>query len=175
MKGQLTVLCENTVTRPDLVGEYGFSVYLETPAGNLLFDTGQGIGLIPNSLRLGKDLREVSRLILSHGHFDHTGGILPFLQVHGPCEILAHPDVLTERYRLVPPGQEGKPLSIGMPWNEGYLTSRGANFVFEKNFLEVLDGIFHLRRSAAAYFLRNRGSIVWPETRQPMVARPLAG
>lgn len=142
MSWRVTVLCENTVPVPALIGEHGFSAYVETPDAVILFDTGQGMGLVPNSLRLKKELRDVSTLVLSHGHFDHTGGMLAFLGVHGPCEVVAHPDVLLERFRWMPVGDTEKPVSIGMPWKEAYLATRGARFQWEPSFKEIAPNVF---------------------------------
>ncbi len=142
MSFKITVLCENTVARPGLVGEHGFAAHVETPHGNLLFDTGQGLALIPNAIALKKDLTEVSQVVLSHGHYDHTGGLLAFLGVHGPCEVVAHPQVLRERYWALPDRDEQAPLSIGMPWHESYLTTRGAAFRWVETFHETLPRVF---------------------------------
>jgi 7,8-dihydropterin-6-yl-methyl-4-(beta-D-ribofuranosyl)aminobenzene 5'-phosphate synthase len=142
MSTKITVLCENTVPSPGLLGEHGFAAYVETPEATILFDTGQGFGLIQNSLRLQKDLHKVTQVVLSHGHFDHTGGLLAFLGVHGPCEIVAHPDVLAERFRWMPVGQEEKPVSIGFPWREAYVTSRGARFKWQTAFTEIAPKTF---------------------------------
>lgn len=144
MSWNITVLCENTVPTPGLLGEHGFAAYVETPDTKLLFDTGQGFTLVPNSLRLQKELRGVSQLVLSHGHFDHTGGLLAFLGLHGPCDIVAHPDVLGERFRWMPvgPGLEEKPVSIGIPWREAYLTTRGARFKWQTSFSEIAPNVF---------------------------------
>jgi 7,8-dihydropterin-6-yl-methyl-4-(beta-D-ribofuranosyl)aminobenzene 5'-phosphate synthase len=142
MSWKITVLCENTVPSPGLLGEHGFAAFVETPSGALLFDTGQGFTLVQNALRLQKDLRSVAQLVLSHGHFDHTGGLLAFLGIHGPCEIVAHPDVLTERFRWMPVGKEEKPVSIGIPWREAYVTSRGARFRWQESFAELAAGVF---------------------------------
>lgn len=142
MTWKITVLCENTVPTPGLLGEHGFAAYVETPAGNLLFDTGQGFTLIQNSLRLQKDLRQVSQLVLSHGHFDHTGGMLAFLGLHGPCDVVAHPDVLLERFRMMPMGPEEKPVSIGIPWKKAYLTTRGARFKWHTSFAEIAPNVY---------------------------------
>ncbi len=142
MNWKITILCENTVPRPGLLGEHGFAAYIETPDGNILFDTGQGFSLIPNALRLQKDLRQVSRLVFSHGHFDHTGGLLAFLGLHGPCDIVAHPDVLSERFRWMPQGAEEKPVSIGIPWREAYITSRGARFQWITTFTEIAPNVY---------------------------------
>lgn len=139
---KVTVLCENTVPVPGLIGEHGFAAYVEAPEAVLLFDTGQGFGLIQNSLRLKKDLSKVEKLVLSHGHFDHTGGMLSFLGVRGPCPVVAHPDVLLERFRYMLVGPVERPVSIGMPWREAYLSTRGAQFQWTDTFTEIAPNVF---------------------------------
>jgi 7,8-dihydropterin-6-yl-methyl-4-(beta-D-ribofuranosyl)aminobenzene 5'-phosphate synthase len=130
------------VAAPGLLGEHGFAAYVETPDGNILFDTGQGFGLIDNSLRLKKDLRRVSQLVLSHGHFDHTGGLIKFLDCHGPCDVVAHPDVLSERFWRIGGPDGTQPLSVGIPWQESHLTTRGARFQWRTAFAEIAPNVF---------------------------------
>ena len=73
--GKLTILADNTVSgKSDLLGEHGFSIYLETSQGNFLFDTGKGKTIVHNATRCRKDLGAIKAIILSHGHADHTGG-----------------------------------------------------------------------------------------------------
>ncbi len=140
----LTVVCENTVTRPGFIGEHGFAAFIETEGGTILFDTGQGFSLVHNLLRLQKPFTKVTHLVLSHGHYDHTGGLLGFLGIKGPCTVLAHPDVLKERFRMmaVVPGGEEKPVSIGIPWQESFLVSRGARFQWIERWHEIVPGVF---------------------------------
>ncbi len=142
MSWKVTVICENSVARPGLLGEHGFAAYIETPDRTLLFDTGQGFSLIHNALRLQTDLKQVDSVVLSHGHFDHTGGLISFLGVHGPCNIVAHSDVLTERFRFMPVGREEKPVSIGIPWYPSYVMSRGGRFEWKKEWSEVAPGVY---------------------------------
>lgn len=143
MEFKITILCENTVTAPGLLGEHGFSALVETPDGNILFDTGQGLSIVRNSLRLHKDLKKVSKLVLSHGHFDHTGGVPAFLEIKGPCPIAAHPDIFSERFRMAPTGGgDEKPLSIGIPWTRTYLSTRGAQFEWYRSFSEVAPNVY---------------------------------
>lgn len=143
MECRITILCENTVQGLGFVGEHGFAALIETPGQNVLFDTGQGIGLIQNAFRLQKDLRDISKVVLSHGHVDHVGGLLALLGVKGACRITAHPDLFTERFWLLPLANgEEKPLSIGVPWPEAYLATRGAQFDWCREFSEVAPNVF---------------------------------
>jgi len=144
MDFRLTVICENTVVRPGFIGEHGFAALLETKNGFILFDTGQGFSLIHNLLRFLKDVTKIEKVVLSHGHYDHTGGLLAFLGVRGPCPVIAHPDVLKERFRLMSPapGMEEKPVSIGIPWHEAYLVSRGARFQWVTEWTEISPAVY---------------------------------
>jgi 7,8-dihydropterin-6-yl-methyl-4-(beta-D-ribofuranosyl)aminobenzene 5'-phosphate synthase len=143
MECRITVLCENTVQGLDLLGEHGFSAYIETPRQSILFDTGQGFSIIRNSLQLKKDLRNVSKVVLSHGHLDHVGGLAAFLGAKGPCPIAAHPDIFNERFWLMPAGDGVEnPVSIGMPWPQSYLATRGAGFEWYKEFSEIAPNVF---------------------------------
>ncbi len=60
---------------PTLVSEFGLSLLLESEGKTFLFDTGAGESLIPNLKTLGIPLEKCARVILSHGHYDHTGGL----------------------------------------------------------------------------------------------------
>lgn len=143
MECRITVLCENTVGGVGLLGEHGFSAFVEIPGQNILFDTGQGFSIIRNSLLLQNDLKHVSRVVLSHGHLDHVGGLLSFLGVRGACPITAHPDIFKAKFSLMPvEGGGEKALSTGMPWPEAHLTTRGAQFEWCRDFMEIAPGVF---------------------------------
>lgn len=72
-------LIENTGKRPGLQTEHGLSLYIETAHHKILFDTGATNGFLENAEKLGVDLAAVDTLVISHGHYDHTGGISGFL------------------------------------------------------------------------------------------------
>jgi len=137
---RLTILCENTATFAlNTLGEHGFSVFIETEYGNYLLDTGQGATLIHNGLSLKKDLRKISKILLSHGHYDHTGGLLPFLNVVHGVEIIGHPDLFMDRYAK---RASGETIYIGMPYRRAFLEGVGARFILHKTFQEVGPGLF---------------------------------
>lgn len=79
---KITVLSENTCQKGNLPTEHGLSLYIETENHKILFDTGQTDLFQKNAEALGIDLREVDIAIISHGHYDHTGGLLTFLEVN---------------------------------------------------------------------------------------------
>ncbi len=89
---KLTVLIENTTLRQDLACEHGLSLYLETPGCNILFDAGQSEAFAENAEKLDIDLRKADLAVLSHGHYDHGGGLRRFLELndHAPVYLNRH-------------------------------------------------------------------------------------
>lgn len=83
---KLWTLMENTSCREDCVCEHGLSLYLETGSHRILFDAGQTGAFADNAAALGVDLGAVDLCILSHGHYDHGGGLSRFLALndHAP-------------------------------------------------------------------------------------------
>ena len=83
---KVTILCENTGGHRVGLGEHGFSAFIETNHGNYLFDTGRGESVVRNSLELNKDIRTIKKIFLSHGHYDHTGGLPEVLKLKGKVD-----------------------------------------------------------------------------------------
>ena len=139
MKVKATVLCENYVMwNRRLLGEHGFSVYVKTEHGNFLFDTGTGTTILNNAGVLGFDLKALKGIILSHNHGDHTGGLLPVLEVKEGLDIYSHPNLFTETYGL----NSGRYIFIGMPYARGALESKKVKFNFSKEFKEIVPGLW---------------------------------
>lgn len=140
MSLRITILCENAVGPVSgTLGEHGFSALVEWDSGLLLFDTGQGLTLLHNAQRMNKNLHAVRQVALSHGHYDHSGGLLPLLRSCGPKQIFGHPAIFSPRYRV---NDRGEPLSIGMPYPRDYLEGQGARFELDDRFRELGPQIF---------------------------------
>jgi len=138
MTVRLTVLCENSVGRPNgTIGEHGFSCLVETASGILLFDAGTGAGILHNARVLGRNLDSVQTVVLSHGHYDHTGGLVDVLSRTGPVDVIAHPGIFAERYWV---GEHEK-RAIGIPFARSRLESLGARFHLRRQYGEVVPGV----------------------------------
>lgn len=79
---KITALVENTSAAPGIGSEHGLSLYIETASHIILFDAGQTELFAENAEKLGKDLSKVDFAVLSHGHYDHGGGIKTFLKLN---------------------------------------------------------------------------------------------
>jgi len=88
---RITVLVENTAGARGLLAEHGLALWIEADGTNILFDTGQGMVLEPNAKVLGVDLTQSDAVVLSHGHYDHTGGLEGVLGDFARAAIYVHP------------------------------------------------------------------------------------
>ena len=77
---RITVLVDNTVRKSGLIAEHGLSFLLETGEAKIVFDTGQGIALPHNTAAWDLRLDDIDAVVLSHGHYDHTGGLAYVLE-----------------------------------------------------------------------------------------------
>lgn len=141
MTTRITILCENSVgSISGTLGEHGFSALIEPSHGEpLLFDTGQGATLLHNARRMNKDLSAVRTVVISHGHYDHSGGLLPLLQEHGSRQVLGHPGMFASRHRLKDTGER---IDIGIPHSRTMLEDAGAAFNLSTEFREIAPGMF---------------------------------
>jgi 7,8-dihydropterin-6-yl-methyl-4-(beta-D-ribofuranosyl)aminobenzene 5'-phosphate synthase len=141
VRGRLTVLTDNTVPeRSETIAEHGFAAFLETEKGNFLFDTGRGKAVVHNAAILKKDLSSINKIVLSHAHGDHTGGLPDVLQTMSAkqIDVFAHPDVFADRFRK----KKAERTYGGIPFVRGYLEKMGARFVFNKEYVEIEEGVF---------------------------------
>ena len=89
---KLSVLIENTACDASLTAEHGLCLLIETGGKRFLLDTGATGAFAENARKLGVDLTQVDAVILSHGHYDHGGGLEAFLQRNttAPVYVSAH-------------------------------------------------------------------------------------
>ena len=95
---KLIVLSENSIVSDTLEHEHGLSIYIETAEHRILFDTGAGSVFRRNAEKLGIDLATVDLLVISHGHYDHGGGLRMFLKVNSHAKIFLHKQAFEAHY-----------------------------------------------------------------------------
>lgn len=84
----------------DLISEHGMSLYCETKGHKLLFDVGQSSAFIKNAKDLGVDLLQVDTLVISHGHYDHGGGLEAFLDLNHHAKVYIQSSAFQSFYSL---------------------------------------------------------------------------
>ena len=95
---KITNLIENTEGRPGCAFAHGLSFYVETEKHKILLDLGPSAETLHNAEVLGIDLSAVDTVILSHGHYDHSGGIIPFTQVNDKALIYMQKSAAQDYY-----------------------------------------------------------------------------
>ena len=138
-KLKISVIVENTAAQL-LLGEHGLSFLIRTDTHTLLFDTGRGEVIEHNLKELCQSPENIDVLLISHGHYDHTGGI-EYLSSHLRPDIKAylHPAALEPKYSNIPGGFKYLGISDN---NREYLLSLGENLILTEGVTEIYDGIF---------------------------------
>lgn len=97
---RISVIVENTSSKPNIAAEHGLCLYIEACGHCFLFDLGQGDLFAQNANSMGINIAEAEFAIVSHGHYDHGGGIAHFLQLNKTAKIYLHRDAFGLHYSL---------------------------------------------------------------------------
>ena len=139
MEIRITTLSENTANYGYLA-EWGLSILVEADCMRILMDTSLSFSAMYNAHLMGIDLPMVDRIVLSHGHADHTGGLRNVLKImRKDVEVVAHHDIWTLKYTRRN-GQE-KEQYIGIPFSREELESRGVRFNLSKEPVRISEHI----------------------------------
>jgi len=119
--------------------EHGLSFYIETPEFKLLLDTGKSGLFIENASKLRIDLTKIDFLVISHGHYDHTGGLLDFFKINTKAKVIIKREALLGKFKTVPEGLK----NIGMPQTD-ILQKHPRRFCFSEQCFRMAENIWIL-------------------------------
>jgi 7,8-dihydropterin-6-yl-methyl-4-(beta-D-ribofuranosyl)aminobenzene 5'-phosphate synthase len=134
------VLVENSVQTGGLRAEHGLSLLLELGPHRVLFDTGQTDLFLENAKVLRCPMDGLDAMVLSHGHYDHTGGLAAACRQSPGARVWLHPDALQSKFTV---NADGTPRDIGMPGpSRRALDEPAGRVTFTTDHREVVPGIF---------------------------------
>lgn len=126
----IITLIDNLTYGKNLIGEHGFSVFIDNENEKILFDTGQSGNFIYNAIKLGIDLSEINFVIISHGHYDHIGGLMEFVKCNKKAKIYIKKEAFYNKYKVKE--------FIGVPFNASLIEKR---IIYTDNFVNISDRI----------------------------------
>lgn len=137
---RITVLVDNSVQGRGLLAEHGLAYWIEIDGRRLLFDTGQGAALAGNARVLDVRLESADAVVLSHGHYDHSGGLHQVLQAAPQAKVYAHPAAFEPKYLRAADGI-GREISIPAQC-ETAVRERAGQLVWTERPTEIVPGLF---------------------------------
>ncbi len=136
MGTKITTLSENTAGL-GVLGEWGLSLLVEDDEVKILLDTSQSMTVLHNAQLMSIDISGINKLVISHGHYDHTGGLKDVLAKTGPIDVIGHPDIWADKYAVYGEYQR----YIGIPFERGELEEMGARFKLSKDPVWITENV----------------------------------
>ena len=142
MQARATIVVDNCVpigASAPFIGEHGLSMLLETQDKRLLLDAGQSSVVVHNLGLLGVPPMSIDLIAISHGHYDHTGGLYPLLsQARKTLPLYLHEDAFRPRYAI----SNGNRKFVGIPHRREQLIALGADMRMLREPAEVMPGLW---------------------------------
>ena len=140
MSVKVTTLIENSGGEHlGLKSEHGISFFIEKDGYHLLFDVGQTGNFLDNAKQLRADLTNLDYVVLSHGHYDHTGGLRPLSELTNKFELIMGRGFFDEKYGYKNNAYE----YLGSNFDESFLKEKNISYKFvDKALTEIVPGIY---------------------------------
>lgn len=136
---KFSFLVENKTATPGVMAEHGLSVYIEADGERILFDAGASSLVIDNARAMGVDLAAVSIAAVSHGHYDHTGGLPAFCEINQNAPIYIHRNAFRDSFGF----EDGKPEreTSGIRWSSAQRRMMEKRMVFTDGSVKLTEQI----------------------------------
>lgn len=132
---RISLLMENRTDNSGIYAEHGLSIYIESHGKKILFDAGATDAFIYNSNAMGIDLTDVNMCVISHGHYDHTGGVPAFCGINSKAKIYMHSAA------LIPTYGKGEEMTTGIRWDSDQKKMIAERTVYTDNGIEISEDI----------------------------------
>ncbi|MGB8690269.1 MAG: MBL fold metallo-hydrolase [Microcoleus sp.] len=158
----LTVLVENTASGRGILGEHGLSYLIETGESRILFDTGQGLVLKHNAKQLGISLQNLDAVVLSHGHYDHAGGLMIVLDECNLTKLFLHPSALQPKFSNR--GEIGSPIQ-----DRETLENKFSQLIWTDKPTEIISVVYVTGSIPRLHPLEDTGGYFWQDSQHDKV------
>ncbi|MFO8001576.1 MAG: MBL fold metallo-hydrolase [Marinilabilia sp.] len=165
---EILTLVENLTYRQGTKGEHGLSFLVRTGDKEVLFDTGQSDLLIRNAQELGVDLASVDQVVISHGHYDHTGGLGAFFEVNDHAPVWIKAGAFEEKFSRT----TGQSRYIGI--SQEIKTRFRSRFCFVEDEEEIAPGLKIIPTIDRYYGFEQPSSVMQVRREGQMVPDPFA-
>ena len=142
---KIITLIDNNTFNPELETEHGLSVYIETDKHKILFDTGKSEIFIRNAEKLNVNLRDVDTVVISHGHYDHIGGLISFLNLNKTAKVFLNKEIFDYQYYSIRGGIQSQ-----SGWSEELMKYEN-RFVLIKDELLIEDELIFISNIKKKY------------------------
>ncbi|MDD5448212.1 MAG: MBL fold metallo-hydrolase [Actinomycetota bacterium] len=137
MEVKVIVLCDNLAGPPSFKGEHGLSVLVDVEGKSFLWDCGQSDAVVHNARLAGVNLGKLEGVGISHGHYDHAGGLMEVMSASGPKKLFMHPKALEPKFAIA--GNVKR--FIGIPFRKDAIESVCASVELSSEAVEVMPGV----------------------------------
>lgn len=118
---KITVLMENTTNKEGLKTAHGLSLYIETQKHKILFDSGPNGDFADNAQTLGVNIANVDIMALSHGHWDHSGGMGRFMEENDKAAMYLSEHAFDAHYSVNGKERRYNGIDISMKGSDRYI------------------------------------------------------
>ena len=138
---KVCILADDRVRKRGILAEHGLSLWIEKDDKSILFDTGQTDVFYHNARKLGIDAGSADFIVLSHGHYDHTGGLACFPNRSKVPPIYVHPDAFLEKYACTDDDEPSR--DVGVPFSISDYVWLEEQIIHTARPLEIAEGLWY--------------------------------
>ncbi|NMA94015.1 MAG: MBL fold metallo-hydrolase [Clostridiales bacterium] len=159
----IKVLVENMSISEDLGSEHGLSLYIEANGRKILFDTGASEMYLENAKKMDVDISAVELLVISHGHYDHGGGLNSFLSQNDKAEMFLSTEAFETFYYSLHPGDDLRYIGIDQKLKDNDRISFVSDYLLIGEGLEIFSNVAQteaLPRPNKGIFIEKDGQLL---------------